>query len=344
MRRLLTTVLLCVAALARAQSFPAKPIHLIVPFPPGGGNDTVARAIAHELGPDLGQPMVIDNRPGAGGSVGAELAAKAPPDGYTLFLAGVGSHAVNPNLHAKLGYDPVKDFAPITLLASAPSVLVVNIRRRACDGREEPISTVHVVTMVLLVNQKSPVASVQDLVNRLKANPGKVTMASPGLGTTNHLAVELFAAMTGTKPLHVPYKGSGPALTELLGGQVETMIDQLTSSIGYIRDGRVKLLAVTGKQRSPAMPNVPTLAESGLPDYQAGSWYGIVAPAGTPREVIDRLHHAIVKALKQPEVAKRLAAEGAVVIGSTPEEFGAHIKAELARVGNVARAAGIHIE
>jgi len=318
MRKFIAALALCSAALAHAEPYPAKPIHLIVPFPPGGGNDTVARAIAQELGPDLGQPMVIDNRPGAGGSVGAELAAKAPPDGYTLFLAGVGSHAVNPNLHAKLGYDPVKDFAPVTLLASAPSVLVVN--------------------------PAVPARTIAQFTAYARANPGKLNYASNGNGSAAQLAAAMYEYLAGVRMVHVPYKGIAPAMTDLMSGEVQLMFGTIVALVPHIQAGKLRPLAVTSRTRSALLPEVPTLAESGLPDYQAGSWYGIMAPAGTPREVIERLHEAMVKALKQPAVAKRLAAEGAVVIGSTPEEFGAHIKAELARVGNVVRAAGIHIE
>src|SRR5438067_2918628 len=318
MRRLIAMALFSIALLAQAQSFPAKPIHLIVPFPPGGGNDTVARAIAHELGPDLGQPMVIDNRPGAGGSVGAELAAKAPPDGYTLFLAGVGSHAVNPNLHAKLGYDPVKDFAPITLLASAPSVLVVN--------------------------PAVPARTIAEFTAYARANPGKLNYASNGNGSAAQLAAAMYEYLAGVKMVHVPYKGIAPAMTDLMSGEVQLMFGTIVALVPHIQAGKLRALAVTSRKRSALLPDLPTLTESGLPDYEAGPWYGVMAPAGTPGEIVERLHGAIARALKQPDVAKRLAAEGAIVIASTPAEFGAHIKAELARVGNVVRAAGIRIE
>ena len=315
--RILATVLLCWSTLALAQ-FPAKAIHLIVPFPPGGGNDTVARAIAQQIGPDLGQPVVIDNRPGAGGSVGAELAAKAPADGHTLFLAGVGSHAVNPNLHAKLPYDPVKDFAPITLVASAPSVLVVN--------------------------PAVPARTLAEFTSYARAHPGKLNYASNGNGSAAQLAAALYESMADVRMVHVPYKGIAPALTDLLSGEVQLMFGTIVALVPQIQAGKLRALAVTSRKRSSLLTDVPTLAESGLPDYEAGSWYGILAPAGTPREVIDRLHAAIVRALKQPDVAKRLAAEGAELIGSTPEEFAAHIKSEIARVGQVVRAAGIRIE
>ena len=318
MRRLVATLVFCAAATAFAQPYPSKPIHLIVPFPPGGGNDTVARALAQQLGPDLGQPVVIDNRPGAGGSVGAELAARAPADGYTLFLGGVGSHAVNPNLHAKLPYDAVKDFAPITLVASAPSVLVVN--------------------------PGVPARTIDEFTAFARANPGKLNYASNGNGSAAQLAAAMYESMAGVKMVHVPYKGIAPAMTDLMSGEVQLMFGTIVALVPHIQSGKLRALAVTSTKRSALLPEVPTLAESGLPEYQAGSWYGILAPAGTPREVIERLHGAIVKALRQPEVAKRLAAEGAEVIGSTPDEFGAHLKAEIARVGKVVRAAGIRIE
>src|SRR5438477_6280604 len=315
--RLALAVLLFWSTLALAQ-YPAKPIHLIVPFPPGGGNDTVARAIAQQISPDLGQPVVIDNRPGAGGAVGAELAAKAPPDGYTLFLAGVGSHVVNPNLHAHLPYDPLKDFAPITLVATAPSVLVVN--------------------------PAVPSRTVAEFTAYARAHPGKLNYASNGNGSAAQLAAAMYESMAGVKMVHVPYKGIAPAMTDLLSGEVQLMFGTVVALVPHIQAGKLRALAVTSRSRSALLPDVPSLAESGLPDYEAGSWYGVMAPAGTPREIVERLHGAIVSALRQPEVAKRLAAEGAIVIGSTPEEFSRHLKAELARVGKVVRAAGIRIE
>ena len=315
--KLIFALLVCTSGLASAQ-YPAKPIHLIVPFPPGGGNDTVARAIGQQISPELGQPVVIDNKPGAGGSVGAELAAKAAPDGYTLFLAGVGSHVVNPNVHKKLGYDPLKDFAPITLIASAPSVLVVNPR--------------------------VPAQNIAEFTAYARAHPGVLNYASNGTGSAAQLAAAMYETMAGVKMVHVPYKGIAPALTDLLGGEVQLMFGTVVALVPHIQAGKLRALAVTGKKRSPLIPDVPTLRESGLPEYEAGSWYGIEAPAGTPRAIIDQLNAVIVKALKQPDVAKRLATDGAEVIGSTPEEFGAHIKADLERVGKIVRAAGIQAE
>ena len=323
MRRLVSALVLSASALAAAQSaaaqsYPAKPVHLIVPFPPGGGNDIVARAMAQQLGPDLGQPVVVDNRPGAGGSVGAELAARAPADGYTLFLAGVGSHAVNPNFHRNLPYDPVKDFAPVSLIASAPSVLVVN--------------------------PGVPARTLAEFTAYARANPGKLNYASNGNGSAAQLAAVLYETMADVRMVHVPYKGIAPAMTDLLGGEVHLMFGTVVALVPHIQSGKLRAIAVTSRKRSALLPEVPTIAESGLPEYESGSWYGILAPAGTPRAVIDKLHGGIVKALKQPEVAKRLAAEGAEVIGSTPDEFGAHIKAEVARVAAIVRAAGIRPE
>src|SRR3954467_9868771 len=293
--RSIAAVLLCWSTLALAQ-YPAKAIHLIVPFPPGGGNDTVARAIAQQMSPALGQPVVIDNRPGAGGSIGAELAAKAPADGYTLFLAGVGSHVVNPNLHAKLPYDPVKDFAPITLIASAPSVLVVN--------------------------PKVPAQNIAEFTAYARANPGKLNYASNGNGSAAQLAAAMYESMAGVKMVHVPYKGIAPAMTDLLSGEVQLMFGTIVALVPHIQAGKLRALAVTSKKRSSLLTDIPTLAESGLPDYEAGSWYGVLAPAGTPRDIIQRLNGSIVKAIREPQVAKRLVQEGAEGVGGTPEEIG----------------------
>ena len=303
---------------ACAQEYPRKAIRLIVPFAPGGGNDTVARAIAQSAGASLGQPVVVDNRAGAGGILGAELAAKSPADGYTLFLGGVGSHAVNPNLHAKLPYDPVKDFAPITLIASAPSVLVVN--------------------------PSLPARTLAEFTALAKASPGRINYASNGNGSSAQLAAVLYESMAGVQMVHVPYKGLAPALVDLLAGEVQAMFSSVVAIVPNIKAGRLRALAVTGKRRAALLPEVPTLDESGVPGYEAGSWYGILAPAGTPQAVVAKLHEAIVRALAQPEVRERLVSEGAEVIGSTPEAFAAHITAELARMGKLIRDAGIRME
>src|SRR3954454_10954480 len=265
--RAFAAVLLLWSAAAVGQ-YPTKPIHLIVPFPPGGGNDTVARAIAQQISPELGQPVVIDNRPGAGGSVGAELAAKAPADGYTLFLAGVGSHAVNPNLHRKLPYDAIKDFTPITLIASAPSVLVVN--------------------------PSVPARTVAEFTAYARANPGKLNYASNGNGSAAQLAAAMYEWMAGVKMVHVPYKGIAPAMTDLLSGVVQLMFGTIVALVPHIQAGKLRALAVTSVKRSALLPEVPTLAESGLPEYEAGSWYGILAPAGTPPDIIAKLNTVVV--------------------------------------------------
>ena len=317
-RRLLVVLLLAGAAPAWAQDYPRKPVKLIVPFAPGGGNDTVARAIALQLSAHFGQQVIVDNRAGAGGMVGAELAARAAPDGYTLFLGGVGSHAVNPNLHAKLPYDPVRDFAPITLIASAPSVLVVH--------------------------PSVPAANIGEFTALAKAQPGKLNYASNGNGSSAQLAAVLYESMAGVQMVHVPYKGLSPALVDLLAGEVQAMFSSIVAIVPHIRAGRLRALAVTGKKRSALLPAVPTLAESGLPGYEAGSWYGILAPAGTPRAIVARLHDEILKVLNQPEVRERLAGEGAEAIGSTPEEFAAHIGAELSRMAALVRSARIRME
>ena len=310
--------LLVVSASAAAQNFPTRPIRLIVPYAPGGNVDITARTIGPGLGEALGTSIVVDNRPGGGGNLGANLVARAAPDGYTLLMGSSGPLSINVIVFKDIPYDSVRDFAPV--------------------------SSVHVVPLVLLASQKSPVTSVQDLIARAKAAPGKVTMASAGAGTTNHFAIELFASMTGTRPLHVPYKGSGPALTELLGGQVETMVDQLTSSIGYIRDGRLKLLAVTGRKRSPALPNVPTLDESGLKGYEASTYIGIAAPAGIPQPVLKRLNDAVRKVMATPDVVEKLRALGTEPGASSPEEFRRMIADELGKWREVAKKSNLRFD
>ena len=306
------------AAAAVAQSYPVRPIRLIVPYAPGGNVDITARTIGPPLSEVLGQTVVVDNRPGGGGNLGAHLVARAAPDGYTLLMGSSGPLSINVIVFKDVPYDSARDFAPV--------------------------SAVHVVPLVLLASPKSTIASISDLIARLKANPGKLTMASAGAGTTNHFAIELFASMSGTRPLHVPYKGSGPALSELLGGQVETMVDQLTSSIGYVRDGRLKLLAVTGARRSPALPNVPTLDESGLKGYEASTYIGVAAPSGIPQPVLTRLNEAIRKVMAQPDVVEKLRALGTEPGSSSPEAFRKMIADELAKWREVARKANLKFE
>jgi tripartite-type tricarboxylate transporter receptor subunit TctC len=309
---------LLLSTAAAAQAYPARPVRLIVPYAPGGNVDITARTIGPPLSEVLGQSVVVDNRPGGGGNLGANLVAKAAPDGHTLLMGSSGPLSINVIVFKDVPYDSARDFAPV--------------------------SSVHVVPLVLLASPKSTIASITDLIARLKANPGKLTMASAGAGTTNHFAIELFASMSGTRPLHVPYKGSGPALSELLGGQVETMVDQLTSSIGFVRDGKLRLLAVTGARRSPALPNVPTLDESGLKGYEASTYIGVAAPSGIPQPVLSRLNEALREVMARPEVLEKLRALGTEPGASSPEAFRRMIVDELAKWRKVARKANLKFE
>ncbi|HTQ73652.1 MAG TPA: tripartite tricarboxylate transporter substrate binding protein [Burkholderiales bacterium] len=313
---------LLVAALllepAFAQLYPSKPIRLIVPFAAGGGNDNVARLVGRRLGETLGQPVVVDNRPGAGGVLGAELAAKAPPDGYTLFLGGVGSHAINPNLIENLPYDPIRDFAPVELLAQAP--------------------------LVLVVHPSVPARDVAELVAYARRNPGKLNFASNGNGSSSQLAAVMFESMAGIEMVHVPYKGLSPALTDLLSGQVQLMFSSVVAIVPHVKAGKVRGLATTGAKRLALLPGLPTIAESGFPGYEASSWYGILAPAGTPRDIVTKLNAELSKALEQPEVRNSLLAEGAEPAGGTPEQFAAHIRAEKERLGKIIRDAKIRLQ
>jgi len=303
---------------AAAQSYPSKPIRLIVPFAAGGGNDNIARLVGKRLTDRVGQPLVIDNRPGAGGVLGAELAAKAAPDGYTLFLGGVGSHAVNPNLIEKLPYDPIKDFAPVILLAQAP--------------------------LILVVHPTVPARTFAEFVAYARNNPGKLNFASNGNGTSSQLAAVMFDSMAGAEMVHVPYKGLAPALTDLLSGQVQLMFSSVVAILPHIKSGKLRALAVTGAGRLPSLPEVPTIAESGFPGYEASSWYGILAPAGTPRDIVTKLNAELSKALAQPEVRNSLLADGAEPVGGTPENFAAYIRSEKERMGKLIRDAKIRLE
>jgi tripartite-type tricarboxylate transporter receptor subunit TctC len=303
---------------ALAQVYPSKPIRLIVPFAAGGGNDNVARLVGKRLADSLGQPLVVDNRPGAGGVVGAELAAKAAPDGYTLFLGGVGSHAINPNLHEKLPYDPIRDFSPVALLAQAP--------------------------LVLAVHPSVPARDIAEFIAYARAHPGRLNYASNGNGSSSQLAAVMFDSMAGVDMVHVPYKGLSPALTDLLAGEVQLMFSSVVAILPHIKAGRLRGLAVTGAKRLPSMADLPTVAESGFPGYEASSWYGILAPAGTPREVVLKLNAELNRALAQPEVRASLVAEGAEPVGGSPEQFAAHIRGEKERLGKLIRDAKIRLE
>ncbi|MFS8978966.1 tripartite tricarboxylate transporter substrate binding protein [Cupriavidus necator] len=299
-------------------AWPDHSIRWIVPFPAGGAMDNIARTLGEDMSRTLGQAIVVENRPGAGGNIGAELVARAPADGYTMIIVANGM-AVNPALYGKLSYDPVKDFAPVSLLAVVPNVLVAS-------------------------KAKSPVKTVAEVVANAKARPGKYTYASAGNGTSIHLAGELFTSMAGVDLLHVPYKGSGPAMTDLLGGQVDYMFDSITSAKPHIDSGKLTAIAVTTTKRSTALPNVPTVAESGLAGYELSPWFAAFVPARTPPAAIAKLNQAMLEALRNPAVQKRLAAIGAEPIGSTPAALRDHLARETAKWGELIRARGIRAD
>jgi tripartite-type tricarboxylate transporter receptor subunit TctC len=309
---------LLAAAGAHAETYPSKTIKMVVPFPAGGTTDVLARIIGQELTKAWGQQVIIDNRPGAGGNIGADVVAKSPADGYTLLMGTVGTHGINVSLYKKMPYDAVKDFAPITLVAAVPNLLVVH--------------------------PSVPVNSVKELIAYAKANPTKLAYASSGNGTSIHLSAELFKTMTGVQMTHVPYKGSAPALTDLLGGQVQLMFDNMPTALPHAKAGKLRPLAVTTAKRSPAMPDLPTIAEAGVPGYEASSWFGVLAPAGTPKDVVTKLNKEIVRILALPEIKERLSGQGAEPVGDTPEQFAAHIKAEIAKWERVVKASGAQVD
>ena len=325
-RRELLAAAALAPVLARAQSaWPAKPVRIVVPFAAGGTTDILARALAPELQRVFGQPFVVDNKPGAGGNHGAAEVAKAAADGYTLLMGTVGTHAINPSLYPKMPYDAVKDFAPITLVAGVPNVLVIN-----------PASA-----------QKYKVESVLDLVKALKANPGRLNMASSGNGTSIHLAGELFKSMTGTFMLHLPYRGSGPALIDLMSGNVDVMFDNLPSAMPHIKSGRLKALGVTSAARSGALPEVATVEAVGGPllkGYEASSWFGLLAPAGTPADIVNRVQQETAAALALPAIKERLLSQGAIPSGMTPAAFTRFIAAESAKWARVVKASGAKVD
>ncbi len=300
---------------AAAQGFPQKPLRLVVPFPPGGPLDTVGRAIAQKLTEAWGQSVVVDNRPGAGGNIGADLVAKAAPDGYTVVMGALSTHAVNPSLYPKMPYDAVvKDFAPITLVAVTPNVLVVN--------------------------PALPVNSVRELVAYAKAHPGKLAFGSGSSGSAGHLAGELFKADTGTDLLHVPFKGAAPAMQALLAGDIQLMFDNLASASAQVKAGKLKALAVTTARRSPLAPELPTMAESGLAGFDISTWFGLLAPAGTPADVVAKWNAEVTRILRTPEMRDRLTAMGAEAAPDTPAEFAQFISSEAAKYARIVKLSG----
>jgi len=313
-----------IASSSLAQSgWPNKPVRIVVPFAPGGTTDILARAVAPELSKAFGQQFVVDNRAGAGGNVGADIVAKSAGDGYTLLMGTVGTHGINKALYAKLPYDPQKDFVPITLVAAVPNVMEMNADKAKALG----------------------INTVADFIKYAKANPGKLNMASSGNGTSIHLAGELFKSMTGTFMTHIPYRGSGPALLDMVAGNMDVMFDNLPSSMAQIKAGKLKALAVTSSQRSAALPDVPTVEEAGhLKGFEASSWFGLLAPAGTPADVVNRIQQEVAKSLNTPAIKEKLLAQGAIPSGNTPAEFAKLIDAEHKKWAKVVKDSGAKVD
>ena len=318
MTRLAALLCACLlASAAAAQSYPKGPVRLIVPFPPGGGVDAAGRILAQALTESVGRPFVIENRGGANGNIGTEVAARATADGYTLLFTGAG-FVTNPSLYKKVPYDPLKDFEPVSLMALGPNILVVH--------------------------PSLPVHSVQELIAAARARPGEIGFAGSGSGSTPHLAGELFNHMAGVQMVHVPYRGSGPAMIGLLAGDAPVMFLPAINAGPHIAAGKLRALAVTSRERLAAFPDLPTVAESGLPGYESSQWYGLLAPAGTPREILDFLNAQTAKVMRAPAMQARMTHDGLVAIGSTREDFAAHIKTELEKWARVIRASGASVD
>lgn len=306
------------ATAANAQPFPSKPVRIINPFAPGGATDIIARQMAQKLTEEWGQAVVVENRAGASGAIGVEMVAKSPPDGYTLLIATQTTHAANPSLYAKLPYDAAKDFAPLTLAGSTP--------------------------LALMVRPALSVSSVKELIDFARKNPAKLVYASGGNGTSQHLTAELMKSMSSTYMLHIPYRGAGPAMTDLLGGQVDLMFDNLPTALPHMKAGKLRGLAVTSASRSSLAPELPTMAESGLPGFELSTWFAFFAPAGTPRTIVDKIAGDMRRVLTQPDMQQRLAAIGVDVKASSPDELAAFQRAELAKWGKIIKDSGAKVD
>ena len=315
---LLIACLFAATTFVHAQNYPSRPLRMIVPTAPGGGTDFTGRLVAAKLSESLGQQVVVENRGGGGGSVGADNAAKSTPDGYTLLLGSIATHAVNPALYKKLPYDHLKDFAPVSLIGTVPNAMVVH--------------------------PSVPVKSMQEFITYAKANPGKINYGSSGVGSPPHLSMDLLRSMTGINLVHVPYKGAGPALADLLGGQVQAMCTSLAGLINFIKSGRVRVLGVTTAKRNPQLPEVPTIVESGVPGYEVTIWYAVFAPVATPKAIVQKLNAEMVKALNAPEMKERMALQGMDPAPSTPAELAAFVKAETVKWAKAAKDSGATAE
>ena len=311
---LLCSVIIGLATPGYAQQYPSRPVRFVVPFAPGGSTATLARTLGVKLADALGQQVVVDNRSGGNGNIGMEIVAKSPPDGYTIVLGYIANLAIAPSLYSKLPFDPIRDYEPVTQLASSPNVL-----------------TAH---------PSVPARSLKELIALAKAKPGQVSFASTGVASVGHLTGELLNSLAGMKMTHVPYKGGGQAIIDLLGGHVQAMFSGFTAAMPHIKAGKIRALAVTGATRSPALADVPTIAEQGFPGVEATAWYGVLLPARTPRTIVTRLHDETVKALHFPDVKERLDGLGFEIVGSTPEQFGAYIKSEIGKWEKVVKASG----
>ena len=316
----LAIALLCLLAapLAQAQAYPGRPVRIVVPFPPGAATDTLARLIAQRLTETWGQAVTVDNRPGAGSIIGAETSAKSAPDGSTIFMGHIGTHGANPALYAKLPYDPVRDFAPVSLLVTIPNLLAVH--------------------------PSLPVTSVRELIDLAKSRPGALNIGSPGISTSSHLIIALFGSLTGTTMTHIPFKGTVAAMQGFVGGDVQVAFDTVTAIMPQARAGKVRVLAITSKERSATAPDVATLAESGVPGFDVSTWFAFFVPTGTPRAAIDRINGDVVRIMQTRDMSERLQGMGMNVVASSPEQLGSHVASEIARWGRVVKEANIKVE